>query len=74
MRNAKNKSNGGDVKIAPNTNGSNDPKEQTKLDYSKTYKVIALVSNKFLKENIEYNVTGKLAEKMINNNQAKLKD
>jgi len=50
------------------------PKDQATLNHSKTYTIISLVTAKYLKEGKEYNVAGKLAEKMINNNQAKLKD
>ena len=45
-----------------------------KFDYSKTYLVESLVNSGYLKLGKTYNVTGKLAEKMISNNQAKLKE
>jgi len=57
-----------------NPNLTPEPKNQATLNHSKTYTIISLVTAKYLKEGKEYNVAGKLAEKMINNNQAKLKD
>jgi hypothetical protein len=44
------------------------------LEPTKIYNVVATVTNKYFKEGQEMQVLGKLAEKMINNNQAKLKD
>lgn len=57
-----------------NTNASEISKDPLNLEPLKEYKVISLVSNKYLKEGKEYEVLGKMAEKMINNNQAKLKE
>jgi len=55
-----------------NTNAKQ--KEPLNLKPLDHYKIISLISNKYLKEGKEYVVLGKRAEKMINNNQAKLKE
>lgn len=47
--------------------------EPVALDPKKSYKLISLITKGFLKNGNEYNVYGNLAQKMINNNQAKLK-
>lgn len=47
--------------------------EVAELEYSKSYKVVSLVNEGFLKEGKEYNIAGKLAEKFINSNKVKLK-
>lgn len=59
---------------APSSEKSEAKNVNLELDYSKSYLVESLVNSGYLKLGKTYNVTGKLAEKMISNNQAKLKE
>ncbi len=74
---SKGKGNGVDkasAKSTPPSDKSEAQNDNSEFDYSKTYLVESLVNSGYLKLGKTYNVTGKLAEKMISNNQAKLKE
>lgn len=72
-----NKKKNSEVKASAGASESSENKSEVNtlgLDPTKIYNVVSLVTTKYFKEGQEMQVLGKLAEKMITNNQAKLKE